>query len=355
MKLTKIILAVLIIIIACVVVGFLLFTSNSYKLKAQPVSALVQVVTVREKSFAKTIITYGTVSLSPEKIQQITLQNEVMVQQIFVTQGQKVQTGDPLLKLVTSSQSKLSLINAHIAVDYAKKQLSRLEKLRTQYLATNAEIQAAEQNLAKAEAQLDNLNKQLKNENGKTLQSTCNCNIVSVNVEPGQVVPPSTPLLTFVSSHQFQIRLGVEYEDLAKIRLKQKVIIKPVYKSSVSYTGYIQHMTDQINPKTGLIDVIVPLSNVSGLIPGTMVEGVIYTTPEKKYLAVPHSAVLYEKNKPYVFIVKNKKAEKHYIQIGEKTNDWIGVKSGIQLNDAVVSVGNYELKNGMDIRLESTR
>ncbi len=321
--------------------------------QANTPSTLVQIAKPQQVPMAKSLIAYGTINVAPEHIQQITIQNEAMVQQIFVTQGQHVSIGDPLLKLSTTASSSLNLQNANIAVDFAKKELDRLEKLRTQFLATNADVQTAKQNLAKSEAQLNNLIQGQKNETGNVIKSNCNCNIVSINIQPGQVVAPATTLLTYANTNQVQIRLGIEYDDLSKVHVGQKVVITPIYNSSLSYVGSINNITDQIDPKTGLIDVIVPLGNVSGLIPGSMVEGKIYLEPEKNMLAVPRSAVLYENDKPYVFIDINGKAVKRWVKTGEANKDVIAILKGVNANEYVVTVGNYELTDGMPLRVES--
>jgi len=348
----KLVAAIFLIIIIFITVMILIFHHPANETVQKP-SALVKIAAVKQIPISKTLITYGIVSVAPEHIQQITIQNEALVQQIFVTQGQRVSKGDPLLRLSTTASSSLNFENAKIAVDFAKKELDRLEKLRSQYLATNADVQSAKQNLAKAEAALKNLNQQQQNETGKVIQSNCSCNIVAINVQPGQVVSAGTTLLTYANTNQVQIRLGVEYDELSKIHLGQKVVITPIYNSSLSYAGFISNITDQIDPKTGLIDVIVPLGNVTGLIPGSMVEGKILLEPEKNLLAVPRSAILYENNKPYVFVDINGKANKRWITVGEENDKFIAIKSGIQANESVVVVGNYELTDGMPLRVES--
>ena len=348
----KLVGAVIILIIIVIVLITMIFHRHSVE-QANTPSALVEITKPKLVPMAKTLTTYGTVNVAPEHIQQITIQNEAMVQQIFVTQGQHVSIGDPLLKLSTTASSSLNLQNANIAVDFAKKELDRLEKLRAQYLATNADVQTAKQNLAKSEAVLNNLLQQQVNETGNILKSSCNCNIVAINVQPGQVVAPATTLLTYANTNQVQIRLGIEYDDLSKVHVGQKVIITPIYNSSQSYTGSINNITDQIDPKTGLIDVIVPLGDVSGLIPGSMVEGKIFLEPEKNMLAVPRSVVLYENNNPYVFIDINGKAIKRWVKTGETNKDFIAILTGINANDYVITVGNYELTDGMPLRVEA--
>jgi RND family efflux transporter MFP subunit len=339
-------------IIIAFIIMIVIFYHRSNETISVP-SASVKTFVAKKISMAKTLVTYGIINVAPEHIQQVTIQNEALVQQIFVTQGQHVNKGDPLLRLSTTASSKLNLENAKIAVEFAQKELDRVEKSRSQYLATNADVQTAQQNLVKSEAALNNLNQQQQTETGDVIKSNCDCNIVAINVQPGQVVAPATTLITYADTNQVQIRLGVEYDDLSQIHVGQKVVIAPIYNSSLSYTSSINNITDQIDPKTGLIDIIVPLGNVTGLIPGSMVEGKIFLEPEKNILAVPRSAVLYENNRPYVFIDINGKAVKRWVTLGEANKDFIAIKTGVNVNEVVVIVGNYELNNGMSLRVES--
>lgn len=346
----------IVIVIALIILMFIAvkisFFRRQHENATETPSVLVKIATVKQMPMANTLMTYGVINVAPGNIQQITIQNEALVQQIFVTQGQRVRIGDPLLLLSTTANSKLNLENAQIAVDFAEKELNRVEALRAQYLATNAEVQTAKQNLAKAQAELNALTQQQKKETGDILRSICNCNILSINAQPGQVAAAATTLLTYANTEKIQIRLGVEYEDINKIHIGQKVIITPIYNSTQSYTGFISNLTDQMDPKTGLIDVIVPLGNVTGLIPGSMVEGNIFLEPEKEMLVVPRSAVLYENNKPYIYIDINDKAIKCWVTVGPDNGTYIAIKNGINANDIVIISGNYELKNGMPIRVE---
>jgi len=315
----------------------------------QTAVALVQTESVKESPMAKTLTTYGIVNVSPESIQQITVQNEALVQQIFVAQGEHVKENAPLILLSTTTNSLLNLENAKISLDFTKKEFERIKKLRDQFLATNADLEVANQNLIKAEVTLNNIQQRQKSETQDIMRSNCDCNIVSINVQPGQVVAPSTTLLTYANSSLVQVRLGVESEDLSQVHLNQKVIIIPIYNSALSFVGKVSNITDQIDPKTGLIDVIVPLGHVKELTPGSFVRGTIFLEPEKKMLVVPHNAVLYENNKPYVFIAVKGKAELRFVTVGVDNGNTIAIQSGLELNEQIITVGNYELENGMAV------
>lgn len=346
-----IILIILLLMIISLFLFYNYFESQNEK-SAMVASAPVEVTKVVKTEVSKSLTVYGLSSIAPGKIQQNTTQIEVLVQKIFVSNGQHVSQGDPLIGLSATPKTQSDIDKAKINMDFAKQELDRLENLRTQYLATNNDVANAKQVFETAEANYKILENELENETSGVQKSTCNCNIVTVNVQPGQIVSPGTTLLTYAETNEVIVRLGVEYEDLSRIHVKQKVIITPIYNNKIQYTGVIENITNQINPQSGLIDVIVPLGNAKELISGSMVKGQIIVEQGKSALTIPESAVLYEKTQPYVFVDADGFAEKRYIIVGEKYNGAVEVFGGLNENEWVVTLGNYELQNGMKLRIE---
>lgn len=311
-------------------------------------TAVVKTAAVKSILSGKTLTAYGQVSFAPEYIQQLALQQEIVINKIFVTAGQQVKPGDPLLQFSSSSLARLNLSDAQIAVSFAQQEVSRLTKLKQEYLATNAELQTAQQNLARAQAQLNILLQQQT----QTLRATINSTIITINVQPGQVIPSNTTLLSLGDNSKLQARLGVEIDDLATIQVGQPVEIRSLFGNIPPFISQIQHITGQINPIINLIDVIVPLINAPGIVPGSTVRGEISLTPKVNTLAVPHSAVLFEENKPYVFVNVKGIAEKRWITIGDDDGQQVSVLNGLSLGESVVILGNYELENGMALHVE---
>jgi multidrug efflux pump subunit AcrA (membrane-fusion protein) len=67
--------------------------------------------------------------------------------------------------------------------------------------------------------------------------------------------------------------------------------------------------------------------------------------------AVPHSAVLSDDKGSYVFRVVKGKAQRIAVQPALETDRWIGIASGLSAGDTVVTLGNYELTDGMAVRV----
>jgi len=60
---------------------------------------------------------------------------------------------------------------------------------------------------------------------------------------------------------------------------------------------------------------------------------------------VPRDAVLMEAGRPYVFVqIAGESFARRFIEIAARDSDRIGVKSGVALNDRVVTRGAYEIQ-----------
>jgi membrane fusion protein (multidrug efflux system) len=336
------------------IVGYYIYHRSASDQSNEP-SALVKTATVKTMPIKKELSTYGTVDFAPEYNNQLTVQNEALVERVYVIAGQRVAKNDPLLQLAPSANANLNMQNATLEVAFAKKEIDRIKKLRSQYLATNAEVQVAMQNLSKAEATLQNFNLIQTNETGKIFRATSDSTIISVNVQPGQIAPAASTLLTLTDRNHVSVKLGIEDEDLSSIVLGQAATITPLYKQAKSFTGNVSRITGEIDPTTGLVNIIVPIDNAAELIPGSLVHGIILIQKKPDAISIPHTAILYENEKAYVYVVNNRKAEQRWIRVGEDNGKFAEVTAGLKTDEDVVIVGNYELQNGMAVRLEQSQ
>ncbi|NOX19547.1 MAG: efflux RND transporter periplasmic adaptor subunit [Chlorobi bacterium] len=68
-------------------------------------------------------------------------------------------------------------------------------------------------------------------------------------------------------------------------------------------------------------------------------------------LIVPNSAVLKNSEGFYVFLKKDGKALRRTFQLGIENADEAQVKSGLNVGDTIIVLGNYELKDGMNVEV----
>ncbi|MCC6543597.1 MAG: efflux RND transporter periplasmic adaptor subunit [Nitrospirae bacterium] len=314
---------------------------------------LVRLATVNSIPMSQSITAYGTVEFSPEYTRELSLRGEGIVTRVFVTAGEQVRKGTPLITVRPTANASLEIESARIAKEYSRKDLDRLISLRSSNLATNAEVQAAEQVLAKAEAILANVSKRNIGNSGLTLRSEMNGVVESFSVKEGQIVAPDVVLLHLADPNKLRVRFGVEVEDIEHVREGQRVDITPLYPGASQVKGTISQVYRKVDPDTRLVDAVVPLKTSTGILPGAMVRGEIAIKSGVSALAIPRESVLYKNSRAYVFVADKGKAHLRWVDAGEDNGKFVEIRKGLSAGEMVVTSGNYELDDGMAIRQES--
>lgn len=317
---------------------------------AQAPTVLVQTAQVRLLPLSTTVAGYGAVEFAPEYGQVLDVQGEGVVERVLVSAGQRVRTGEPLLELMPTANASVEIERARIDLAFAEKSLSRVTELRRRELATNAEVQAAEETRDKARAVLSELRKRYVGKTGKVLRADRDGVVEAVFVRQGQIAGSGAPLLRLADESRLRVRLGVEPADLSRIRVGQSVRVRLLYSGAAPVASRIGQIFAQVNPKTRLAEVVMPLTDGLGFLPGAAVRGEILVRTQARVPTVPRSAVLYQGGRAYVFVVEHGRARRKFVDVEQEGERTVAIRKGLKSGETVVIVGNYELRDGMGVR-----
>jgi len=355
---------IMIILVMSIIVlgaGYFLLFSKSPKLPAEsnisrqsPV-AKVQVTPIKKETIMETITAYGTVAPVPGAIETMSVPFGSRIRQILVSEGQMISKGDILLKIDPSPDAKLQMEQPQKAYISAEQKLRKVQERVDLKLATRGELLAAQEVFQQAGLQLKSL-EQRGIGRKKQIRSKSSGIIYKVHVEQGAVMPAGSPLVEIVPQNRIEVHLGVEQDDVDRLRTGQSVLLSLVnIPQSPEVSGHIRTISRSVNPVTRLVNIFVSLTSPDGFFLGGYVRGKIVIA-SKKTMVVPRSAVLPEDDHYVLFIVKNGRALKRIVTPGLENHTRIEVMgNGLNLGDLVVSLGNYELKDGMAVQAEVRR
>src|SRR5438477_16026 len=171
-----------------------------------------------------------------------------------------------------------------------------------------------------------------------------------VLVAPGQFVKENDPLIEIELSPAAQ----VQFQQAKNAAEGAPITVVPVNDpTAAKVQGTVRLVTRRIDPTTRLVDVYVALPEATKLLLDGYVRGEIQRT-EKDALVVPRSAVLPNESREFgVFTVANNRAVKHTVKIGaENSNELQVLADDLHPGDPVVTVGNYELEDGMAVEIK---
>jgi membrane fusion protein, multidrug efflux system len=313
----------------------------------------VQVAKLQRTTITEKVIVYGSVVAQPGKTHSVSIAFETRVRHILVAPGQFVQENDALIEIELSPAAQVQFQQAKNAADAARKEFKQTQERFNLKLATNQDLSAAEKATRDAEAQLSALQRAGAGGDNR-IHSDMSGVIAKVDAQDGQIVPPGGPLVEIVAENEIEVKLGVEPEDLSAAREGAPITILPVNDPTMpKVEGSIRLVTRRIDPTTRLVDVYVTLPQGTKLLLDQYVRGEIQRT-ENDALVVPRSAVLPNESREFeLFTVANGRAVRHTVKIGAENPEEIQViADDLHPGDSVVTVGNYELEDGMAVEIK---
>lgn len=317
--------------------------------------APVKVVPIKKGTLAEEITVYGTIVPAAGAVQTITVPFESRVRRMLVTEGQQVSRGDPLLEIDPSPETNLQIQQARNDNESAKKALEYMQQRFDLKLATNDQLLQAKQVLEQAQAKLESMRRR-GSESPQILHADVTSLISKLAVQEGAIVAAGNPLIELVAQNRLEARLGVEPEDSDKVNPGQEVSLARVnVPGTKSIVGRIRKISRAADATTRLVQVFAALPSTTKFLLGEYVLGKLPIVSAEGFI-VPRSAVLPEEDHYVLFTVKDGHAREHIVRIDlENEKDVEVFANDLYTGEPAVISGNYELKDGMAVKVDESR
>jgi RND family efflux transporter MFP subunit len=323
-----------------------LFMAPAYAAEAP--SVLVQTVPLAQQTLTDTVSGYGVVSPDTGSLQSVSLPRAGQILALRVSAGQVVKKGAPLLAFGTGTDAALMYQQALTAVRFARSEVARVTQLVSQQLATQSQLAAAKKTQADAEAALQAQQKIGAGQALQTVTAPFDGVVVALLAAQGDRLAAGAPLLQLARAGGQRVLLGVEPEDATRVRPGMAVRVASVFADNRAVTGRVAQVFGMVNPQTQFVDVLVTLPG-GGQLANTRVRADIDVGQSSAWV-VPRSAVLRDAQGAYLFQVQAGKAKRIAVTTGLEQHGVVAVHGSGLLQAPVVSLGNYELQDGMAVR-----
>ncbi len=323
----------------------------SRALSAVTQTALVRTEPLKKQVIAATLTGYGLVGMDPLTTVNINFPVAGQVSRLYVSQGELVAKGAPLVELSLSVADALSYSQARSNLDFARSELVRTQRMTDQQLATRSQLQQARKNVTDAGAALAAQQKLGTNVGLRLIRATFDGIVGQVSVAPGDRLQAGATALQLARRDRMKVTIGVEPEDMGRVRPGMPVQVSSVFNDRLIVPGRVEKVFGMINPQTRLVDVAVALRSkpAASLTPGTRVKGAITLQNQSGY-AVPRRSVLKDAGGAYLFVVRKGVARRIAVIAGIEGSGRVAVSGRLMPGDRVVVLGNYELRDGMATR-----
>jgi HlyD family secretion protein len=376
MKKGIIITAVAVVIVA--VIGINVYRAQSVSGKA----VNVQVANIKEKKLRNTVMVPGTLKLADEQYVYFDAEKGE-VERFHVTEGSRVQQGTSLVTYESDAldleqeQNKLEKKSSQLQIDSVSKQLSNLNKKQKELEKEMSKQEARDQidtertqlNLDLETAKIDLERNKLeaksiaKKERNLDVASDINGTVLEVDKEAVNNTSDVQKPLIHIGNTDEYLATGVLSEyDALKIKTGQAVKITSDVLPDKEWAGSVKQIDylpqQQASAEAGNdaanqypIEVKVDDQDITMIKPGFKLLLEIETS-SKKASSLPIKAVVNEDGEKYVYVVKDKKAVRKEVKIGETTNKFIEIKSGVSSKDKVITNPTKNLTDGAEVTVQ---
>lgn len=163
----------------------------------------------------------------------------------------------------------------------------------------------------------------------------------------GGMVDESTEILTIMDPSLLWVDAEIYEKDIARIRTGQDVALTvPAYPGQV-FRGSVTYISDVLNEDTRTITVRTEVPNAGErLKPGMFADVSIELEHNGSVITVPVEAVLDDQGEHLLFVrTGSDRFQPRHVTVGIMEGGFIEIVDGLEVGEAVVTRGNFQLKS----------
>ncbi len=266
--------------------------------------------------------------------------------------GDKVNQGD---LLATIQSPDLIRLNAErtIALDtlqFARKKMEQERTLFQKRVSPEIDYINAKREFDDAQIRANELNSLIRSYgasgNGMVeVRAAMSGTVLQVLAAVGSNVTPASPLFKIANTSQLLAVVNVPADQLDAIQPESKVTVKPqIATDTQEALGRIKYISDVIDPKTRTAQVFIEIPNRFKWRSGQLITAQIFQAPSLKPMVVREDALQNFRDWDVVFIRVGNDFEARPLELGDKFNGYVEVKSGLKAGQVYAAGNSYLLK-----------
>ena len=315
--------------------------------KSKPTSPLaVAAASVEYRSLNHTITVSGT--LEPSRSVRLYNQIQGLLLELPYHEGDQVNKG-VLLARLDDTIIKAEYDKANATLKQSRLDYGRLEKLAPTNLTSRELLTRAKTKMTLDEAEYSLQKQRLSYTRIRAPWS----GVISERlVEPGDVLPLHSHFMSLIDLSSLIVRVPVSELYLSKIKQGDNISFIIDALGNKSWQGNVLRIYPEINAQTRKGFIEVSLSPVpQGAKPGQLAR-ISITTPEEQVLVIPISAIRYDQQGAYVYVInEDNTVYRSNIITGKKYPEMMEVLDGLKAGQSVVKKGLFGLRSGKKVKI----
>jgi RND family efflux transporter MFP subunit len=360
----------------------------------------VQTTTVQRISIQRTVDLAGSL-ISPD---QAKVSSEVagVVRRVMVELGQEVAAGQIVVKLdpqeldlaLQRARSQLKQTEAQLGIDGVRvkepppdeqissvrmaianrddalAQLRRAQRLKSQNLLSQADLDTAETKVKVTEANhqaaletVQSLKATLqerrqavelaqKKLNDTDIRSSVAGQISERSVQQGEYIRENTPVVTIVQMNPLKLKTAIQERHASLVHVGLPVEFAVESAPGQKFIGKVANVSPSVDQATRTFSVEILVDNKDRkLKPGFFAKGVIFTQKDENIMAVSDDAISTLAGVSNVYVIENGKARQQMIALGTRVEGLLEILSGLKGDEILASSNLTLLATGVPVKI----
>ena len=308
------------------------------------------------QELANQIVVTATIQANQDKLAHVAPRVPGRIVKVNASLGNRVKAGQALAMLdsIDLGEARSAYLQAASEAAVAQAGFARAQRLNADsiisekdYLRARAEHEKARAALRAAADRLRMMGVNPENLSGSVFPLTAPFagTIIEKKAVLGELAPPDQSLFTVADLSTLWIEADLFEKDLAKIRPgMQASVTVSAYPGEV-FKGRLTYISSVVDKDSRTVKARVEVPNPDGrLKPEMFATAAIQTGSGAKALLLPEDAVLLVQGQPTVFVAENGGFVPRAVEVGERIQGRIVIRSGVAAGESVVTSGAYALK-----------
>jgi len=273
---------------------------------------------------------------------ELRAQEKGYIQSIFVDEGQYVQKGQPLFKIMPNLYES-DVNRAKAEVKYAEIEYQNAKNLSEKDIVAPQEAEMAKAKYEKAKAELASMNTHLK---FTDIRAPFSGIVGKLHIRKGSLVDEGELITELSDNSKMWVYFNVpEVEYLNQMEAKKgnspmHVRLKMANGKEFDQDGVVETIESDFNNETGNIAYRATFPNPKGLLRYGQTGNIMITSPYEAALMIPQKATFEELEKKYVYVVtKDNKVKAREVTIAAELPHIYVISNGLGKNDKILLNG----------------
>lgn len=323
--------------------------------EAQKAGIKLQELELKERS-AQIVVT-ATIQANLDRLAHVGPRIPGRIVKVNASLGDRVKPGQALAMLdsIDLGEARSGYLQAASEAALAQANFERAQRLNADniipekdYLRARAENEKSKASLRAASDKLRMMGVDPENLSGSIfpLVAPFAGTIIEKKAVLGELAPPDASLFTVADLSTLWIESDLFEKDIGKVKVGAQAAVTVSAYPGVVFKGRLTYISNTMNKESRTIKARVEVPNLDGrLKPEMFATAAINTTGTGvKALIVPEDAVLLMQGLPTVFVAEKDGFEPRAVEVGDRAQGYVVLRSGVEAGESVVVSGAYALK-----------